>query len=182
MRNANLHSKGFPSSRSRVLLTFSQSCQAARELFDPPITRHLEKCRLYCTSCFYSKICTQHGGGALTWASEPYSESSCCSIPCEEYNYDSKNYKPTKKERSLCPHCSAAGDDAVLDIRARRLRIEMQSLWREERCVGCKAKFSGDDRRWWACAYCKRQCMWEGHKRISSLSRASQSGVESSIV
>ena len=138
-----------------------------RECSDTQASMHLQRCRAYCSKCYYE---------SLRLNRYPYSRHDAVSCKCKtgveddstvSYRSTSNHYStrvvnqqtPNRTERPVCRSCNGLSEESMLSLREKRDKDEIKQLVRHPlTCSSCKISLSKSGPRWWICSKCSLEC------------------------
>jgi hypothetical protein len=134
---------------------------------------HLDRCRPYCTKCYYTKVQKPVKASVLQRQMDP---RICRDAPptatpnfFERFWQRPNHYANALAflpivERLVCRECNRLTDDELLEKRLERTKWELKAHERQvdgatvkDRCGSCQGAL-GSGPRWWVCKVCSKEC------------------------
>ncbi|KAF2264753.1 hypothetical protein CC78DRAFT_543800 [Lojkania enalia] len=146
-------------SRKQCWVCTNQICNGCRVFRALPQTylyHHLDNCRSYCSSCYWTHV-----------QCSPPVRIACVSCHCGPRSpgigglfHSHGNPRNKCVARSVCWQCNILLDKELLLRREARTRAELREGKRASKCTreGCGKILNGSGPSWWVCKKCRREC------------------------
>ena len=145
MWQPNMSCKSISEGNAIIADTLVQSCTTECQRDKTPTFCHLQKCRVQCSECYYSKICR---------AGKSQHSHSCC-LGSKKHD-DAKCGRAWLRLCQICVRMSIAEENVRREARTRFLI--RRSAGRVVLCSECGAELQNNRPLWWVCSKCSREC------------------------
>lgn len=145
------------------MIQVCNSCEIQRPIRETSLIFHLDVCKMYCSSCYYTHVCRS------TLNSRTSTKCGCAprdqppSAWSALWRTRAPHVLPQLRYPHICRLCNMLDDQTLLSLREARSKAEMRDLARQPDCSKCAQVLPPKGPRWWVCTRCTKECRSHVH-------------------